>query len=96
MDRARIIALAQRAVKKQRPQLVEGSAPADPASRAVRRLDDAAKRGGFFKAIQALDRRIDKIAKRDKLEGVLKAVDQAVAQLGAARAKAASKLKGLT
>lgn len=62
--------------------------PKEGKARAQKRMDDAAKRGGIDKMIQATLQRIKATSEPGKLEGIVSAVDELIRQLERVKAAA--------
>lgn len=70
----------------------EAAVPKDPVERAKQRMDDAARRGGLNKMIQATMSRIKASKKPEKLQGIVDFVDQLMSELKKVKRAAEAKL----
>lgn len=70
--------------------LLEGP-PGEPVARAKTRMDDAAKRGGLDGMVKDTLKRVNATTEKDKLDGIVKYVDELVAELTKIKEAAAKK-----
>jgi hypothetical protein len=69
------------AVKQELAKLfAEASLPKGPFERAKKRIDDSAKRGGMTKAVQAAQTRVKVMKNAQKINGLIQACDEIIAQ----------------
>jgi hypothetical protein len=71
--------------------MLEAVALADPVSRARKRMDDAAKRGGLDEMIQRTATRVKSLKDKDKAKGMVTVLEQLIAQLSTLRRQAMAK-----